>query len=61
MLICEDPAYKKMTFDDVFERIINHEMNIQEANNIKISTMTSQHLRRYCSQSKEESEEENFD
>ncbi len=35
MLICQDPAYKKMTFDDVFERIINHEMNIQEANNIK--------------------------
>jgi hypothetical protein len=35
VLICQDPAYKKMTYDDVFERIMNHEMNIQEANNIK--------------------------
>jgi hypothetical protein len=34
-LIRQDPAYKKMTFDDVLERIMNHEMNIQEANNIK--------------------------
>jgi hypothetical protein len=35
VLICQDPAYKKMTSDDVLERIMNHEMNIQEANNIK--------------------------
>jgi hypothetical protein len=28
-------AYKKMTYDDVLGRIMNHEMNIQEANNIK--------------------------
>jgi hypothetical protein len=35
VLICQDPAYKKMTYDDVLERIMNHEMNIQEANNIK--------------------------
>jgi hypothetical protein len=34
-LICQDPTYKKMTFNDVLRRIINHEMNIQEANNIK--------------------------
>jgi hypothetical protein len=34
-LICQDPAYKKMASDDVFGRIMNHEMNIQEANNIK--------------------------
>jgi hypothetical protein len=29
------PPYKKMTSDDVLGRIMNHEMNIQEANNIK--------------------------
>jgi hypothetical protein len=34
-LILQDPAYKKMASDDVFGRIMNHEMNIQEANNIK--------------------------
>jgi hypothetical protein len=34
-LIRQDSAYKKMTSDDVLGRIINHEMNIQEANNIK--------------------------
>jgi hypothetical protein len=34
-LIHQDPTYKKMTFDDMLGRIINHEMNIQEANNIK--------------------------
>jgi hypothetical protein len=34
-LIHQDPAYKKMSFDDVLGRIMNHEMNIQEANNIK--------------------------
>jgi uncharacterized protein YutE (UPF0331/DUF86 family) len=34
-LICQDPAYKKMTSDDMLGRIMNHEMNIQEANNIK--------------------------
>jgi hypothetical protein len=33
-LIHQDPAYKKMTSDDVLERIMNYEMNIQEANNI---------------------------
>jgi hypothetical protein len=35
VLIRQDPAYKKMSSDNVLERIINHEMNIQEANNIK--------------------------
>jgi hypothetical protein len=34
-LIRQDPAYKKMSSDDVLRRIMNHEMNIQEANNIK--------------------------
>jgi hypothetical protein len=34
-LIHQDPAYKKMTSDDVLGRIMNYEMNIQEANNIK--------------------------
>jgi hypothetical protein len=34
-LIRQDPAYKKMTSVDVLGRIMNHEMNIQEANNIK--------------------------
>jgi hypothetical protein len=27
-LIHQDPAYKKMTFDDVLKRIMKHEMNI---------------------------------
>jgi hypothetical protein len=27
-LIRQDPTYKKMTSDDVLERIMNHEMNI---------------------------------
>jgi hypothetical protein len=35
VLIRQDPAYKKMSSDDMLERIMNHEMNIQEANNIK--------------------------
>jgi hypothetical protein len=34
-LIRQDLAYKKMASDDVLGRIMNHEMNIQEANNIK--------------------------
>jgi hypothetical protein len=34
-LIRQDPAYKKMTSDDVLRRIMNYEMNIQKANNIK--------------------------
>jgi hypothetical protein len=33
-LIRQDPAYKKMLFDDVLKRIMNHEINIQEVNNI---------------------------
>jgi hypothetical protein len=35
VLIRQDPAYKKMSSDDMLERIMNYEMNIQEANNIK--------------------------
>jgi hypothetical protein len=34
-LICQDPTYKRMTSDDMLERIINHEMYIEEANHIK--------------------------
>jgi hypothetical protein len=34
-LIHQDPAYRNMTSDDVLGRIMNHVMNIQEANNIK--------------------------
>jgi hypothetical protein len=34
-LIRQDPTYKKMSSDDVLERIMNHEMNIQVVNNIK--------------------------
>jgi hypothetical protein len=34
-LIRQDLAYKRMTSDDVLGRIINHEMYIEEANNIK--------------------------
>jgi hypothetical protein len=34
-LIHHDLTYKKMSSDDVLGRIMNHEMNIQEANNIK--------------------------
>jgi hypothetical protein len=34
-LIRHDQTYKKMSSDDVLGRIMNQEMNIQEANNIK--------------------------
>jgi hypothetical protein len=34
-LICQDPAYKKMSSDDVLGRIINHEVYIEEANHVK--------------------------
>jgi hypothetical protein len=34
-LIYQDPAYKRMTSDDVLGRIINNEMHIEEANHIK--------------------------
>jgi hypothetical protein len=34
-LIHQDLAYKKMASDDVLGRIMNHEMNIQQVNNIK--------------------------
>jgi hypothetical protein len=33
-LIRQDHTYKKITSDDVLERNMNHEINIQEANNI---------------------------
>jgi hypothetical protein len=49
-LIRQDPAYNKMTSDDVLGRIMNHEMNIQEANNIKKSLQGRLILQetRYC-------------
>jgi NACalpha-BTF3-like transcription factor len=34
-LIHQDPAYKKMTFDDVLGRIMNHELYIEEVNYVK--------------------------
>jgi hypothetical protein len=65
-LICQDPAYKKMTSNDVFGRIRNHEMNIQEDNNIKniykcVSTSKKQDIALKAtnkSPSEEEEEEE---
>jgi hypothetical protein len=55
--ICQDPTYKKMTSDDVLGRIMNHEMNIQEANNIKnlykgISTSKKQDIALKANKSK---------
>jgi hypothetical protein len=46
-LIHQYPTYKKMSSDDVIGRIMNHEMNIQEANNIKnlYKVLVSQPLR----------------
>jgi hypothetical protein len=34
-LIRQDPAYKKISFDDVLDRIMSHEMYIKETNHIK--------------------------
>jgi hypothetical protein len=34
-LICQDPAHKRMTSDDVLGRIINYDMYIKEGNHIK--------------------------
>jgi hypothetical protein len=34
-LIQQDPTFKKMTLDDVFDKIINHEMLVEEAHNVK--------------------------
>jgi hypothetical protein len=59
-LICQDPAYKKMTSADVLGRIMNHEMNIQEANNIKnlyngVSTFKKQDIALNAKKSKKKS------
>jgi hypothetical protein len=56
-LIRQDHAYKKMASDDVLGRIMNHEMDIQEANNIKnlykgISTSKKQDITLKASKSK---------
>jgi hypothetical protein len=34
-LIQQDPTFKKMTPDDVLDKIINHEMLVEEATHIK--------------------------
>jgi hypothetical protein len=34
-LICQDPAYKRMSSNDVLDWIMNHEMYIEEANHVK--------------------------
>jgi hypothetical protein len=34
-MIHQDPAYKRMSSDDVLSRIMNHEMYIEEANHVK--------------------------
>jgi hypothetical protein len=56
-LIRQDPTYKKITFDDVLGRIMNHEMNIQEVNNIKnlykcVSTFKKQDISLKANKSK---------
>jgi hypothetical protein len=56
VLIRQDPAYK-MSSDDVLGRIMNHEMNIQEVNNIKnlyksISTSKKQDIALKANKSK---------
>jgi hypothetical protein len=56
-LVRQYPTYKKMTFDDVLGRIMNHEMDIQEANNIKnlykgISTSKKQDIALKANKSK---------
>jgi hypothetical protein len=56
-LIRQDPAYKKMSSDDVLGRIMNHEMNIQDVNNIKnlykcISTSKKQDIALKANKSK---------
>jgi hypothetical protein len=35
VLICQDPACKRMSSDDVLGRIMNHEMYIEEVNHVK--------------------------
>jgi hypothetical protein len=35
VLICQDPAYKRMSSDDVLSRIMNHEMYTEEGNHVK--------------------------
>jgi hypothetical protein len=56
-LIHQDLTYKKITSDDVLGRIMNHEMNIQEANNFKnlykgISTSKKQDITLKANKSK---------
>jgi hypothetical protein len=34
-LIQQDPTFKKMSLDDVLDKIINHEMIVEEVNHAK--------------------------
>jgi hypothetical protein len=34
-LIQQDPTFKKMTLEDVIDKIINHEMLVEEVNHVK--------------------------
>jgi hypothetical protein len=34
-LIQQDPTFKKLTLDDILDKIINHEMLVEEANHVK--------------------------
>jgi hypothetical protein len=48
-LICQDPAYKRMSSNDVLGRIMEHEMYIEEANHVKnlskgITTLRKQEI-----------------
>jgi hypothetical protein len=57
-LIYQDPTYMRMTSDDVLERIINHEMYIEEANHIKnlykgVSTKQKQEIALKASKNKQ--------
>jgi hypothetical protein len=34
-LIQQDPTFKKITLEDVIDKIINHEMPVEEVNHVK--------------------------
>jgi hypothetical protein len=55
-LIRQDPAYKRMSSDDVLGRIMNHEMYIEQVNHVKnlFKCITTS---RNCFQSKQEEQE----
>jgi hypothetical protein len=55
-LIQQNSTFKKMTSDDVLDKIINHEMLVEEANRAKNLSkgITSSKKIRYCPQGKQE-------